>query len=66
MEGLILPLSPLNATTPDNGNERKQAVAMLACHIASLACSSVQPAAATVAPPPNHPVHSHVKRCEPT
>jgi len=48
MEGLVGPLSPLNATTPDAGNERKQAIAMLARHIATLACSSVQRAAPTV------------------
>ena len=42
MEGLIGPLSPLNASTSDASDERNQAIAMLARHIATLACSSVQ------------------------
>jgi len=41
MEGLIGPLSPLNADTPDSVEDRKRATADLATSIATLACSSL-------------------------
>lgn len=50
MEGLISPLSPLNADDPDSAADRKRAIANLATSIATLACSSLAPPVPSVHP----------------